>query len=211
MNEIVISNSGRTISSSNDEEILKSIAYGLLLIGTPKDNYPKTDIEKTIILNFIRRTYSGLFLSEIQLAFEYAVENRIKVELKLYGADVSANYISNIIAQFLKYKNNIITTTTKPKETGMTNMQQATSILSMLKEKAPETFEHLKKIGIEKKEEPKIYTPLPNNDKFQKYMVEFKELQEDSPAPDTNGSFVIYKNEIFGIKEYCEFRLQEEL
>lgn len=73
------------INTASDTEIKESLRYAMLLVGIRANNMPN-DIEKGVLINFIRKNYSGHTSAEIKLAFDKAVA----CELNLDPKDINA-------------------------------------------------------------------------------------------------------------------------
>ncbi len=191
--KMVLALEGKRISESTDEEIKQVLSYAIILIGIPEDRHGD-ELSKTLLVDYLRRTYPLVRLDEVRLSFDFAVEKKTNVNLVLYpGEFISAKYVSEFISAYLAFKktSNVVKIGTPSIKSIGTNMQIASKLLEILK---PETVEHLKKIGEVKRSRPDL-PQLPYQDIHQKWLKQFDKLRVKFEVENTNGRFIRrYKN-----------------
>lgn len=89
----------------NDEPIKQALRYVFTLIGLRSDQIP-TEIEKTVLINFIRGNLKNYAPEEIKIAFELALNGKFEVELNHFGR-FSALYLTTVFAAYQKYRSKI--------------------------------------------------------------------------------------------------------
>ncbi len=65
------------------------------------------DVEKIVLINFIKDNYQNNCPSELKIAFELAIKGEFEADLNHYGS-FSALYLSKIFNNYLDYRRNII-------------------------------------------------------------------------------------------------------
>lgn len=90
----------------NDEPIKQVLRYIFALVGLKPDQIPG-DIEKAVLLNFIRENFKGYSPNEFKIAFELALKGEFKTELNHFGS-FSALYMSRIIGDYFEYRRKIV-------------------------------------------------------------------------------------------------------
>lgn len=210
--EIELASSGVKIINSTDVDIRKSLGYGIVLLGVPKNKVPQSEEEKIVILSFIKKTFPNITRFDINLAFDYAVEGKFKTELSLYGGTFSAGFVGGIIRGYLDYKNNIISQN-KKKEGGMNNNQIAGAVVSLLGKEGIETITRKERTREEqrnelKKEISKI--PLPHEEEIQDWFKEFDAI-EKSKTNEAPERMVSIDGKIYDINEFINYKLKQNI
>jgi hypothetical protein len=83
------------------EPLKQVLRYCMVLVGLREKNWPK-DAEKSMLIDFIKRTYPGHTCSEIRLAFEMAIAGKLEVEVNHYE-NFSVLYVSSIMNAYRKW------------------------------------------------------------------------------------------------------------
>ena len=90
----------------NEEPIKQALRYIFALIGLKADQIPG-DVEKIVLINFIKDNYQNNCPSELKIAFELAIKGEFEADLNHYGS-FSALYLSKIFNNYLDYRRNIV-------------------------------------------------------------------------------------------------------
>ena len=83
-NEIVEAFQAQKIATASDEQIKEVLRYAMILVGIRANNMP-VEIEKQVLIGFVRKKYAGHTIQELRIAFEKAVAG----ELSLKPAEVN--------------------------------------------------------------------------------------------------------------------------
>jgi hypothetical protein len=102
------------IHKVGDEELKQVLRYCMILTGIRSNNMPD-EIEKTVLLNFIRQNFAFHTPQEIKLAFEMAVAGKLDVEAKVYE-NFSCEFFGRIMTSYRKWSKDEVKYTTKPTE-----------------------------------------------------------------------------------------------
>jgi len=102
-NEIQSSNKIRNVES--DEEIKQALRYVFTLIGLKADQIPG-EIEKVVLINYIKENMKAYTAAEIRIAFELAIKGDFTTELNHYGS-FSALYLSRIFNDYIEHRRQI--------------------------------------------------------------------------------------------------------
>ena len=102
-NEIQASNKIRNLEG--DEEIKQALRYVFTLIGLKADQIPG-DIEKAVLINYIKENMKAYTAAEIRIAFELAIKGDFTTELNHYGS-FSALYLSRIFNDYVEHRRQI--------------------------------------------------------------------------------------------------------
>ena len=102
-NEIQAANKIRNVEG--DEEIKQALRYVFTLIGLKPDQIPG-DIEKVVLINYIKENMKSYTAAEIRIAFELAIKGDFKTELNHYG-HFSALYLSRIFNDYVEHRRQI--------------------------------------------------------------------------------------------------------
>lgn len=89
----------------DDEPIKQALRYVFTLIGLRSDQIP-SDLEKTVLINFIRGNLKNYAADEIKIAFELALNGTIQVETNHFGR-FSALYLTTIFNAYNKHRRTI--------------------------------------------------------------------------------------------------------
>lgn len=201
----------KKVREATDQEILMQLAYIMALIGIP-DNKKPIDIEKRIMVSYIKLNWHYEELEVMKKSFEWAIEKTPRDRknnplITLYDRSFNIEYIKSIINSYKQNRFSTKARTDESKEEGMTNHKRAEGIIGMIAKQNPELYEKLKSIG---KEKPK---PNPQQNKstqeikgvFKKYEEEFYKLRETTPE-----QFVEYDNKKLNFSEYCNYRFEQD-
>lgn len=187
------------ISENSVDEIKAALRYIFVLLGINQKNIPQ-DLEKDVLINFIKSRLFYLSLSELKNAFLYAVERRIDVDLTLYGETFSTKFVMDVTTAYIQYRNKNIAKDAAA-ETPMINNDRFAAIIDLLKKSNPETVDTFKNIGKEKlQEKPK--EKLPYHDFFQTCIKKFDELRKHESDP--SGRFAIIAGQGVSLEEFVE-------
>lgn len=93
--------SSTKIAQAGDEEIKEALRYAMILVGIRAQNLPN-DIEKQVLLQFIRRNYPGHTANEIRLAFDKAVSGELALKPNETAAyeNFSCEYLGRIMRAY---------------------------------------------------------------------------------------------------------------
>lgn len=89
------------IKSAQDEEIKAVLKYCFALIGLRPEQWPD-ELQKMVLLNFLRENYSGHSLEEIKLAFDLGVAGKFNLEMAHYQ-NFSCIYLGSAMRAYQKY------------------------------------------------------------------------------------------------------------
>jgi hypothetical protein len=92
------------INQLNDDELKESFRYVMLLVGIRAKNLP-VDIEKIVLLNYVRKYFGLMANQEFKIAFELAVAGELGLkdeEVNCYD-NFSAIYVGKILKAYRKY------------------------------------------------------------------------------------------------------------
>jgi hypothetical protein len=96
-------NSNVSIRSTKDDEPIKqALRYVFTLIGLKAEQIP-SDIEKAVLLKFIRENYPKYHPNEIRIAFELAIKSEFKAEVNHYGT-FSSLYLAGILNAYKDHR-----------------------------------------------------------------------------------------------------------
>jgi hypothetical protein len=194
------------ICDSTDTDIRKALGYGVVLLGIPKNKIPQSEVEKIILLEFIKKTFPKVTRFEINAAFDYAVEEKFETELKLYGSTFSAAFVAGIIKGYLRFKNGVIRNSKAKENVGMNNQQITSSIVSLLGEEGIKQVTEKAVVDEKRRDELRkelSKIPLQN----EKELVEFNREWEMSQE----NNWINYEGKMMNFDEYVNYRLKEEL
>jgi len=90
----------RDIAPDNDEPIKQVLRYVITLIGLKPENFP-TDIQKTVLINFIRTDLGHFGLDEIRVAFHMAIKGETGIDATHFQ-NFSAPYITGVLMAYEK-------------------------------------------------------------------------------------------------------------
>lgn len=91
----------------NDVPLRQALAYCFVLVGLDKKNYP-SDVEKTVLLDFVTGAYGGLVAEEIKIAFKMAVAHKFPdLDINCYQK-FSAEYFGRVMAAYYIWRGNIL-------------------------------------------------------------------------------------------------------
>ena len=105
------------LSEVPEETIKTALRKVIVLLGLKHDSLPN-DIQKAVILEFLKENYSNLTPTEIYKAFELALIGKLEVSATAYQ-NFNCEYISSILNAYSKYiqKNKIYTNYLDKQET----------------------------------------------------------------------------------------------
>ena len=86
---------------SSEEDIKMVLRRVILLLGIKKESFP-SDIQKGLILEFLKENYSFLTVSEIKNAFELAIMGKLGVSSTSYQS-FNCEYICSILNAYKRY------------------------------------------------------------------------------------------------------------
>lgn len=92
----------KKVKDSTEAEIREALRYCMVKIGLRAANYP-VDLEKVLLIQHIYEFFPELGLSEIRLAFDWAIEGRTDVEVNCYE-NFSCRYLSGILKAYMALK-----------------------------------------------------------------------------------------------------------
>jgi hypothetical protein len=99
--------SGLTIRKIQDDEPIKqSLRFVFLLIGLKGDQIPE-EVEKAVLLKFIRENFANLNPEEIRIAFELALKGEFEVDLNHFGS-FSSMYLSRVLKAYQNHRSKIV-------------------------------------------------------------------------------------------------------
>lgn len=102
-NELQTALQSQKISAASDDEIKAVLKYAMLLIGLRLKTIEAIGPEeKAVLLNFIRRHFSGHTLHELRLAFDKAVAGELDVEANPYE-NFTCEYIGKVMKAYRKW------------------------------------------------------------------------------------------------------------
>lgn len=78
-----------------------------LYVGLPEPTEQALAAELVLNVNFIRRNFDGLSLQDIDLAIEWSIAGKFKVDANLYGAGLGPMYISKILNAYVAYQRSV--------------------------------------------------------------------------------------------------------
>jgi hypothetical protein len=84
-----------------EEEIKNHLKLIFLKVGIRANNLP-TELETTVLLNFIYENYSNFRINEISLAFDLAIKKVLEVEIKHFES-FSTMYFAGIMATYIPW------------------------------------------------------------------------------------------------------------
>lgn len=87
-----------------NEQIKEALRYCMLIVGIRANNMPANE-EKQLLVDFVRRTYSGLSVLEIKLAFDMAIADRLELQDWKCYENFSCAYVSTILKAYCKWVN----------------------------------------------------------------------------------------------------------
>lgn len=94
------------IFSVPDEEIKQAIRYAMLLVGISEQRIKDySNLEKQILINYIRKHFPGHTCDEIRLAFEKAIAGELNIEMKDVKAynNFSVLYFGSIMRAYREW------------------------------------------------------------------------------------------------------------
>lgn len=92
------------ISSCTDEQLKPALKYVMLLVGLRTATINQMDdIEKVMLISFIRRHYSGHTVSELRLAFDLAVAGKLDVKEVNCYENFTCEYLGKIMTAYRKW------------------------------------------------------------------------------------------------------------
>jgi len=94
------------IHAVQDEEIKAVLKYCFALIGLRPEQWPD-DLQKMVLLNFIRQNYSGHSLEEIKIAFDFGSAGKLDIEMTHYQ-NFNCIYLSDVMQAYRKYATEIL-------------------------------------------------------------------------------------------------------
>lgn len=102
--KIIQSTNGKKIGQLPDDEPIKQVLrYVFALIGLKAENLP-SDIQKVVLIDFIKTELSNYTVEEIKTAFQLAVKGEISVEINHFQ-NFSALYLSQVLKAYQIEKN----------------------------------------------------------------------------------------------------------
>lgn len=192
----------KKVSDSTDTEIKQAMAYIISLVGVPADKIP-VGVTKDMMVNYIKTKWGQTEISELQSAFEWAVEGQAKNSkgesiTNLFGRPFNIEYLKSVVVYYRESK-----ATQSRQIEGMPNHKRVESLFGIIKEKQPELYEKLKQIG---KEKPRVEVePIkPSNDPFQRWMRQYDNLQRKYLHADR---FVKIGETVFNIDSFLDRKL----
>jgi len=108
----------------SDEPIKQALRYVFALIGLRPEQIPE-DVEKAVLINFIKGNLKNFAPSEIKFAFEAALRGDFKTETNHFGK-FSALYLTNIFKDYIDYRNKIAAELTRKKNQELQENQEPT-------------------------------------------------------------------------------------
>ena len=93
----------RDLEPENDEPIKQVLRYVFTLVGIRADQIPD-EIQKAVLIDFIRAELQNFTLPEFKIAFTMAVKGDLNVDPNPFG-QFSALYLSNILKAYQEEKN----------------------------------------------------------------------------------------------------------
>jgi hypothetical protein len=90
---------------NDDEPIKQNLRFAFVLIGLREDQIPN-QIERGVLIQFIRSSFPNLVPDEIRIAFELATRGDLNIDANPFGS-FSALYFSKIINAYLQHKNRV--------------------------------------------------------------------------------------------------------
>lgn len=97
----LISKSMSSIDGFSDEDISSSLRYAFVKIGIRQNQLPDT-IEKSVLIDHIRRHYKMFCPDDIRMAFDLASSLKLDVDPNPFGV-FSCVYLSGILNAYLKW------------------------------------------------------------------------------------------------------------
>ena len=95
----------RKIKDSSEEEIRQVLRYAMVKIGLRGANFP-VNLEKVLLINHVRQNFHDNTVEEIKIAFDWAIQGRLKVEVNCYE-NFSCLYFTNIMNAYNALKSNV--------------------------------------------------------------------------------------------------------
>ena len=92
----------RDLEPENDEPIKQVLRYVFTLVGIRADQIPD-EIQKAVLIDFIRAELQNFTLPEFKIAFTMAVKGDLNVDPNPFG-QFSALYLSNILKAYTRRK-----------------------------------------------------------------------------------------------------------
>ena len=89
----------------NPEPIKQALRYCFVLIGLRPEQIPD-EIEKAVLLDFIKSNLANFTPEEIKIAFELAVKGEFQVDLKHFGK-FSPVYFTSVFNKYIEHRNKI--------------------------------------------------------------------------------------------------------
>ena len=138
---------------SSEEEIKMVLKRVILLLGIKKESFP-SEIQKGLILEFLRENYSFLTVTEIKNAFELAIMGKLDVSSTSYQS-FNCEYICSILNAYKRYiQENKIYTKYLDRNTNKINAEDQAQQIKEANEnflnKKYNEFQELIKLAIEK-------------------------------------------------------------
>ena len=138
---------------SSEEDIKMVLKRVILLLGIKKESFP-SEIQKGLILEFLKENYSFLTVSEIRNAFELAIMGKLDVSSISYQS-FNCEYICSILNAYKRYiQENKIYTKYLDRNTNKINTedhaQQIKEANDNFLSKKYSEFQELIKLAIEK-------------------------------------------------------------
>lgn len=102
---IAIKNGLKIRNLEEDEPLLQVLRYVFTLIGIRNEQIPN-QIEKVVLVKFIKDHYPNYSVEEIRVAFEFAIKKITTVEVNHYG-NFSGLYFASIMNAYQEHRNKV--------------------------------------------------------------------------------------------------------
>lgn len=93
------------VMDADEKQIREALRYCMVKIGLRAANFPQ-GVEKMLLIQHVYQTYPTLTTDEIRIAFDWAIDGRLNVEVNCYE-NFSCRYFSQVINAYLELKRSI--------------------------------------------------------------------------------------------------------
>ena len=135
--QLATARNGVLVLNASQIDFEATLRAVMVLLGIRAANWPTAE-ETAILLDFVRRNYSGFTLAEIRLSFEMAITSKLEVDSKHYE-NFSCEYFGRIMSAYKDWsREEIRFVTEKPKDAvkGITQEANWAAAWANMKERA---------------------------------------------------------------------------
>lgn len=106
--KIKASEAGIKFCESSNDEIIAFFRYLFALIGLNKKFFPQ-ELEINVLVERAKDTLKNVSLDDLRLSFQFAVDKRTEVDLRLFGDTFSHRLVMEVYDAYKKYKHSMAT------------------------------------------------------------------------------------------------------